>query len=330
MTFARFSQASLAALLSAVTVACVAQAPAQSAATQRAPATPAPLPSPSNAAPSNAAPSNAAPSNAAPPVAAEPLRACGESNCLAFATPQAAFEYVLRQDPRVLAVGEAHAQQENASIPSSTRRFAQQLLPLLSGRAKHIVIELLLANCQQQTVTAVAKTQAPVTEHQAQSNQSEFLTLGRYAKRYGIEPQALTPTCSEYDSVVATGEDAVAGLLGLVADQTRKSLESLLTDPSSGILLSYGGALHNDLRPRPGQESWSFGPQLSSATQGRYVELDLIVPEFVKDSEAWRNLPWFSAFDRDHLLDVTLLYEPSPHSFTLIFPKTNTSAAQER
>ena len=98
-------------------------------------------------------------------------------------------------------------------------------------------------------------------------------------------------------------------------------------DPSTDIILTYGGALHNDLYPRPGQEDWSFGPRLAAASQGRYVELDLIVPEFVKDSEAWRNLPWFPLFDREHLTSETLLYQPAPNSFALIFPKTDATAA---
>jgi hypothetical protein len=249
-------------------------------------------------------------------------------NCLAFATPQAAFAHVLQRRPRVLAVGEAHAQQGTPGIPSSTRHFAEQLLPLLAGHSKDIVIELLIAHCKPQTVTGVEHAQAPVTEHQAQSNQSEFVTLGKYAQRFGIEPHALNPSCSEYDSVVASGEDSVARLLVLVADQTEKLVEGLLAQPAAAadsIVLTYGGALHNDLHPRAGQESWSFGPQLFAASQGRYIELDLIVPEFVKDNEAWRNLPWFSAFDREHLVNETLLYEPTPGSYTLIFPKTITA-----
>lgn len=237
---------------------------------------------------------------------------------------------MLQTQPRVLAVGEAHAQQGTAGIRSSTRRFAEQLLPILSGRSKHIVIELLIANCKQPTVSGVAKAQAPVTEHQAASNQAEFLTLGKYAQRLGIEPRALNPSCADYDAVVRAGDDGVARLLTMVADETSKSVEALLVEPGSAdsVILTYGGALHNDLQARPGQESWSFGPRLAAASQGHYVELDLIVPEFVKDSEAWRNLPWFSAFDRDHLVSDTLLYRPSPGSFALIFPKTDAVSAQ--
>ena len=267
---------------------------------------------------------------AVPAAAAVEARSCGDLGCLAFATPEAAFEYVLRSQPRVLAIGEAHAQAGTTGIRSSTRRFAEQLLPLLAGKSKHIVIELLVANCKAKTVERTAQIQAPITEHQAKSNQNEFLTLGKYAQRLGIEPQALSPDCAEYDSAAAAGEDSVARLLSLVARQTQRSVEALLAKPDSEqeLILTYGGALHNDLATRPGQESWSFGPQLAAASHGRYLELDLIVPEFVKDTEAWRTMPWFRAFDRERLTSETLLYRSGPSSFALIFPKTETGPAQ--
>lgn len=291
-----------------------------------------PLATPTATAVPTAKPANsAAEANTPRPPDSEPkstqtadARPCGELDCLAFPTPQAAFDYVLQSKPRILAIGEAHAQRGTPGIHSSTRRFAEQLLPLLAGKAKHIVIELLLANCSSKTVERTHQTQAPVTEQQAKSNQNEFLTLGKVAQRLGIEPQALAPACSEYDSANAAGEDAVARLLTLVARQTQSSVEALLAKPetSGEPIVVYGGALHNDLVPRPGQESWSFGPQLSTASGGRYVELDLIVPEFVKDTEAWRALPWFRAFDREHLSRETLLYRPAANSYALIFPKT--------
>ena len=303
----------------------------------RAPARP---PSLTPAAPAGASPTNrgqsrgaaaAAPASAAASSPAEPApRPCGALGCLAFATPEAAFAYVLQTAPRVLAIGEAHAQEGTPGIHSSTRRFAEQLLPMLAGKSKHIVIELLVAHCKQATVSGVAKQQAPVTEHQAKGNQNEFLALGKVAQRLGIEPEPLSPDCAEYESVIAAGDDGVARLLGLVADTTSRAVEALLAKPDTAaeILLTYGGALHNDLYPRPGQEAWSFGPKLAANTGGRYVELDLIVPEFVKDNEAWRNLPWFQAFDREHLSDEALLYRPNPSSFALIFPKTSAPPAQ--
>ena len=272
------------------------------------------------------------PQSAAPAASTPPARPCGELGCLAFETPAAAFDYVLASEPRVLAVGEAHAQDDTPGIASSTRRFAEQLLPKLIGKAKHIVIELLLANCKKQTVSEVQKQQAPVTEHQAKTNQNEFVTLGTVAKRLGIEPQGLTPACAEYEAVASAGEAGIEQLLTLVANQTASEVEALLAEsaPSGSLIVTYGGALHNDLNPRPGQEAWSFGPRLAKATQNRYVELDLIVPEFVKDTPAWRNLPWFSAFDRQHLSNETLLLRPAPSSFVLIFPKTERAPSDQR
>src|SRR6478609_37164 len=191
---------------------CAAQGPTQSA--RQVPAQP-PAPTAVSSHPpasSSAAATNApAPTLPAPP---EP-RPCGALDCLAFATPEAAFEYVLRSQPRVLAIGEAHAQAGTTGIRSSTRRFAEQLLPLLAGKSKHIVIELLVANCKAKTVERTAQIQAPVTEHQAKDNQNEFLTLGKVAQRLGIEPRALTPSCAEYDNAAAAGEDGVARVLTL-------------------------------------------------------------------------------------------------------------------
>jgi hypothetical protein len=273
-------------------------------------------------------PAPAAASSAATEVA--PPHPCGALNCLAFATPGAAFDYVLQTEPRVLAVGEAHAQDSTPGIASSTHRFAEQLLPKLRGKSKHIVIELLLANCKQQTTEGVKEQQAPVTAHQAKTNQNDFLTLAKVAQHLGIEPQGLTPECSEYDAALAAGESALARLLSLITDQTAKEVEALLaTAEPADLVITYGGALHNDLNPKPGQEAWSFGPRLAAATQNRYLELDLIVPEFVKDDETWRNLPWFTAFDREHLSGETLLYWPAPNSFVLVFPKTERTPPQQ-
>ncbi len=305
-----------------LTAACAPTAPATQppAAPPPAAVTSASTPSPAIAAP---------PPSAPPPANIAAGRPCGALACRAFATPAEAFDVVLQTNPRVLAVGEAHAQDDTPGIKSATRRFAEELLPKLAGKSKHLVIELLFASCKKETTSEIEKQVAPVTEHQAKSNQNQFVTLGKVAGRLGIEPQGLTPDCAEYEAAVSAGEDGLARLLTLVADQTAKELETLLAKPETAheILLSYGGALHNDLEPRPGQEAWSFGPRLATATQDRYVELDLIVPEFVKDSEAWRNLPWFAAFDREHLSDETLLYRTGEHSFVLVFPKTAPSAS---
>lgn len=268
--------------------------------------------------------SSATAGNSVPPRPASVATPCGALGCLSFASAGAAFEHVLALHPRVLAVGETHAQDDAPRVPSSTRRFAEQLLPHLAGKVKDMVIELVIANGKcGNAEKKTAEKQAPITEHQAPQDQNQFVVLGKVAKRMGIEPQALTPTCEEFESIANAGETDIARMLQMVADVTERELAALLDKPENQeqIVLSYGGALHNDLVPRPGQEAWSFGPRLAALTGSRYVELDLIVPEFIKDTETWRALPWYAAYQSAEPSSDTLLYNPNPNSFVLIFPR---------
>ena len=78
--------------------------------------------------------------------------------------------------------------------------------------------------------------------------------------------------------------------------------------------------MHNDLAPKEGREKFSFGPSLDKHIAGSYVELDLIVPEYIKDNDTWRSLPWFSHYDAGKMGDRVTLFKTGPKSYTLIFP----------
>ncbi|XXX73586.1 hypothetical protein WMF30_38680 [Sorangium sp. So ce134] len=283
--------------------------------------------------PSAAAPLHAprrpppAPEAAAPAAAAAPApAACGALGCLAFDTPARAFARVLESSPRVLAVGEAHAQQGAEGVPSATRRFTELFLPELAGRASDLVVELWAVDprCKREQVARVEEEQKAVTQGQSAGNQGEFLALGSEAKRLGIRPHLLAPSCQEYDAIVRAGPDAVTAMLEMIARLTAAKAKALLgrEDAAGKMVIAYGGALHNDVAPRPGRERWSFGPELSAATGGRYVELDLIVREFIKDSESWRALPWYPHFDREAHPDKTVLFNPAPGAYVLVFPRS--------
>jgi hypothetical protein len=263
-----------------------------------------------------------------PPVAtkeAPPGRPCGALGCLAFATPQAAFEHALESSPRIIALGEAHAQKDAPKVKSTTRRFAEELLPGLEGRASDLVIELLTTNgsCGQAVEKDVAERQKPVTEPQAATNQNQYVTLGAIAKKHGIAPHALVPECEELRAVTQAGAGDIERMLVLIADATVRETEKLLAngDPKHAIVL-YGGALHNDTEPRPGRETWSYAARLAKRVDGRYVEIDLVVPEFVKPTPTWQGLPWYAAFDSLAPSPETVLYQPSPSSYVLIFPRS--------
>ena len=254
--------------------------------------------------------------------------ACGALDCRLFPTPQAAFSQVLETNPLVLAVGEAHAQKGTEGIASSTKRFTEDLLPLLPGKASDLVEEVWAPDpkCKKE-VAEVAEKQKPVTQGQAKTTKNEFVMLAEAARKLAIVPWPLRPTCEEYDRIAGAGDDAVEAMLALTADVTLRTIQARLdANRAQGVermVIAYGGAMHNDLSPRPGRERYSYGPELARATGGRYVELDVFVPEFIRDTDAWRAMPWFPHFDRTRRHDQTTLFRTGPQSFVLIFPNSN-------
>lgn len=258
---------------------------------------------------------------------------CGSIGCYRFASPEAAFEFVLAKNPRVLAVGETHALKGMPPVPSTTRRFTDHLLPKLKSKATDLVLELTVASgaCGESEVR-VAEKQKPVTLGQAPTDQNEFVRLGQAVKALGLRLHVLRPSCEQYRGIARAGEDAMLQMLELIRNLTAARVAELLavakgTPPSPPLVVTYGGAMHNDLFPREGRESFSFGPELADKTKGRYVELDLIVREFISNSPAWQALPWYSKFDRTLWADQTLLLAAAPNSWVLVFARSKAPAA---
>ena len=53
------------------------------------------------------------------------------------------------------------------------------------------------------------------------------------------------------------------------------------------------------------------------------MELDLIVPEAIGSAEPWTSLPWYAHYDVSKHGDRTVLFQPSPASYVLVFPRTS-------
>lgn len=261
-------------------------------------------------------------------------RPCGDLGCRLFDEPAKAFAAVLDSSPRILGIGEAHALAGTEGIEPATRRFARDLLPLLKDRASDIVVELLIPNPKCRKESARAKEeQKVVTERQAVNDQNDYVALANRARELGIVPHALEPTCDDLARIAVAGKDAVIVSLDVVTRLSRETIERLyqqnLAENDFRIVVGYGGAMHNDSNPRPEREQWSFGPALQKLTDGRYVDIDLIVPEFISDSPAWKSFPWVGAFDPSAHPESTTLYSPTIGSFVLVFPRTD-SAPQSR
>ncbi len=257
--------------------------------------------------------------------------ACGPYTCRRYATSEEAFLAVISaENPRVLGVGEAHAR-ATSRVPSATRRFTEELLPTIADRTHSLVVELLAPNaaCQKET-NAVREQQEPVTREQASTNQNEFVSLGERARSLGIVPYLLRPSCADLDAITRAGENDVWVMLETIARLTTAQVERLLASsneaPSRRLVIAYGGAVHNDLEPRPARETWSYGPALANhleeSNAGPYVELDLIVPELAQDNDAWRAQPWYGHYDAAAAQGHAQTLRLGPRRWVLFFPSS--------
>lgn len=321
----------LALSLAALPLAASLLACAGGASTDVAPTPPSAAPLASTAAPSAAAtgPAASAAAPASPPPSSPSRQRCGELWCRFYPTAEAAFLAVVdERAPRVLALGEAHPQKGTEHVASTAKRFTEQLLPKLAGRASALVLELWIPDpkCTKAQVAGAQEKAAEVTKTQTATTKSDYVLLGEACRKHEIVPFPLRPSCEELDAVKKAGDDAVFVMLDLVTKHVgRRALalaEEAATKGPGKMVITYGGAMHNDLAPKPGREQYSFAAELSKRVDGRYVELDLVVPEYIKDSEAWRALPWYAAYDREAHAEHHVLIELGPNAYALVFART--------
>ena len=234
---------------------------------------------------------------------------------------------MLKEDPIILAIGEAHAQKGTEGVPSAAKRFTDSLLPFLRGKASDLVVELMAPNpsCKKKT-KAVKKKHEVVTNQHAETNQSEYVKMGERAKTLGIIPDLLRPSCDDLAAIQKAGDDTIPLTLETIARLTTQQVGKLLSpqgrkpEEAEKMIVTYGGVLHNDLSPTEVRASWSFGPALAKRVHGKYVSLDLFVPEYIEDTELWRGLPWYKHYDKVKHGSKATLFQLEDRSYVLIFP----------
>lgn len=257
---------------------------------------------------------------------------------------RAALRAILRQErPAVLGLGEYHQRAGQSGVPSSLHRFTRQLLPLLARQTSDLVIETWITDgdCganERQVVDDVTET----IKRPART-EDEIVSLIKRAQRWQIRPQILTLACDEYARLLVPGAVDYAGLLELTANKLRDKLKALVairSDPvrraaddairalggadTSGreLILVYGGALHNELYPPAEAAANSYGPAVSQAAGGRFVELDLFVPEYIEERDSLlREQPWFPLFEREQSHRHALLIQRAERSYVIVFPR---------
>jgi hypothetical protein len=282
-----------------------------------------------------------------------------------------ALNTLLRTKPQIIGVGETHALKDAPGVETTTARFERDFMPVLAAAgASELIVELLgpATGCEQAVETVREQTR-PVVKEQSQGNQNRFVSLGVKARKLGVVPYILEPTCDEYKGVISS-EDGITLMLQLIAQKTEQRLsrywrrnqgvmqdqvpliaapgasssaspppsaasaaapaqppQAAPTPRPNGIVLAYGGAMHNDVTSPPYGEQFRYGAHMVQLTQGRYLELDLIVPEYIKDSDVWKALPWYAAYASLGGSDQVTLYQVGPYSYTLIFGRSAAGAA---
>lgn len=145
--------------------------------------------------------------------------------------------------------------------------------------------------------------------------------MGHIARQLGVVPDILRASCDDLRAIAAPDGGVLAYMETIARLSARDLTHASSRAPSQRpLVLAYGGALHNDAVPRAARATWSFGPALIEATHGRYLEIDLVVPELIADTDSWRAFPWYAAYrSAAPTPSETLLIPWGERSFALIF-----------
>jgi hypothetical protein len=284
--------------------------------------------------------------------------------------------------PVVIGFGELHQTRGTAGVESALRRFTREILPALAGssstsasgsartpegateldgRLSHLVVETWVSrggcgDAEKRVTEDVERT----TERPATTG-NEIVTLIEDAARLRVSPKVLEVSCADYRSLQAAAGGGLDydRVLRMTARALERSAGAALrarakaaartgdrsgdkTGAGAGAVAIYGGALHNDLHPERGLESYSYVPAVAAAVLGRYLEIDVIVPEYAETSGLAKAESWYAIYRRARDQDAgattpdpravvldpraVVLIDRSPRSFVLVFPSAGRAA----
>jgi len=250
------------------------------------------------------------------------LAAPADPAAAAYPSAAAAVQALLAGSPRVVAFGEYHQQKKTARIPSALSHFTREILPALrAAGATDLVAESWITTGSCGEVARKAVAQVDKATQRPASTENEVVTLLRRAKASGIEPRILQVACKDYQAIFASGRLDFDRLLRLTRDQLETQIRAALQRPGSRLVASYGGALHNDRHPPADLAPYAFGEAVARAVDGKYLEIDLYVPEYIEKDPAIRREPWYEQYRRAYRPRLVVAIQRGPGSYALIFPR---------
>jgi len=248
-----------------------------------------------------------------------------------FPTSSAIVANLWRKKPRVVAFGEYHEIQGQVSggakVPSAVKRFGDEMLASLAADSSDLVLETWVTEgkCGETETKAVAKVEESIKR--PETTEDELVTLLKRAKSAGVQPHILTLSCAEYQDIQPKdGEIDYVKLLGVVTAQLKNGIDAALDKaPKRKTVVVYGGALHNDLFPKKELAQFSFAKAVKKLVGGRYLEVDLYVPEYVEKDKEIAAQPWFHAWRKQQAAHPgqPALVERGASSYIVIFPITS-------
>lgn len=248
-----------------------------------------------------------------------------------FETAGGAMIEVMRLAPRVIGFGEYHEKVGTAKVQSPLKRFTRDILEGVADRASDLILELAVpeGSCGGNEDKAAARVSKDTKRPEATEN--EAVTLLLRAKRSGIRPSVLNMSCKEYQEILGGegGEVDYVKLLTLITEKlvqkTREALARPVRFDSLGelrnLVLIYGGALHNDVYPVKELAAYSYAKTVGELTKGRYVEVDLFVPEYIEGDADLSKQSWYPLFEKHAAKDQVVLIQRGPRSFVLILQR---------
>jgi hypothetical protein len=258
--------------------------------------------------------------------------AAGQLKVEHFPTALGAFEQILRTPARVVAFGEYHQTTSTTAIRSALARFTDEILPALARSASDLVVETWVSTGACGAKEAKVDSDVQATTQRPAKTESEIVTMLKRSKAVGMEPHILTMSCKDYRYVTgARGETDFGRLLKLTRQRLQSEVSRYLAEPPARagqdhrIVAVYGGALHNDLYPTAADRRYTFGPALSAAVKGQYLEVDLLVPEYIATDRRLANQPWFRLIEQQQNGRDTLLIRRGERSFAIVFPPSKPS-----
>ncbi|MBW2736682.1 MAG: hypothetical protein JRH20_30205 [Deltaproteobacteria bacterium] len=239
---------------------------------------------------------------------------------LVFSSARAAISRLLDTvKPRIVAFGEVHEKKGSRPVRSAIWRFGHEILDSIAEPGSHLLVETWITKGQCGKVEKRAVRKVETTTKRPQQTESEIVTLIKRAKKRGVTPHILRLSCDDYRALLDDkGKLDPVKLLGIVTRLMQRDAEKLLAGlEGSSRLLIYGGALHNDLFPRKELAPFAFGGALRRAAKGRYLEVDLYVPEYVEGDAELKKKAWYPLL-KTLRRDQVILFERGEGSYVLL------------